>query len=399
MKIPRSVLIIPLLLLCCLVGGCRRAEKAFNRVVQENTDEAYTKFINDYAGTEWAGKARQEWETSSFHAAEGRGTVAAYGQFLAKFPASKLCDKARGAIESLDLESALQAGTVAALRSFLEKYPASANRPKAEARLQSKLYQEAISSKSVFNLQECLARYPDNAAAQEAREVMESAEFEAANRSHSVGLIEDALKKYPKSKLREEAFLNLGLFQGDEAKAKASLEAWSAEFPDSKFKGKALSRLAEIGLGGLERAPGRDQLNAFKANFPVESLPEGMRSRIGTIEKNLAQQELKAGRSLVVGGVKVKLFAASGDEFGPQGKLNAGWHAYRFNWKLEDADAKNSEQYDVEIVDARGKYLALPGLIEYLNSGNIVWTAIPDGERVFARLKSKTEVSESIELP
>jgi hypothetical protein len=143
----------------------------------------------------------------------------------------------------------------------------------------------------------------------------------------------------------------------DETKAKASFEAWAAEFPSSKFRGKAFSRLAEIGLRGLERKTSRGQLNVLRENFPVESPPEGMRSRIGTIEQNLTQQELNAGRSLMVGGVKMKLFAESIDELEPRGKLNAGWHAHRFHWELENADAKTSEAHDVEIVDASGEYL------------------------------------------
>lgn len=210
-----------------------RNSEAYKLALAEDTEEAYSSFLDSYPNASQAPDAERRRNEKAYERVKKDNTLAAYEDFIKRYPKAVQVDDAQNNIYKLALDAAVKKGKSSAIKAYMEKYPKSNLLFEARMQYEEKLYQEETASgdcKAYFNFAK---RYPDskwkNMALNEAAQ--------CASDANDIELIKYCYTNLPSEKKRTalKAYYNILASDGE----LITLTTFYEELPDDQ---KALIR-------------------------------------------------------------------------------------------------------------------------------------------------------------
>ena len=94
-------LLAELLILSFLLIGCSSAEKDYEKAQQENTAQAYEKFIKKHPQSNFVENAARTLDSLRFEMVKSKHSIEAYNEFVEKYPESNFVNEAKRNIDVL----------------------------------------------------------------------------------------------------------------------------------------------------------------------------------------------------------------------------------------------------------------------------------------------------------
>ncbi len=123
-------LIVPLLALVLAASAC----DTFPQVRQQDTIEAYEKYLAEHPDSNYAAEAKGRLETLMYEKAKTDQTLEAYDAYMKRFPNGMFAEKARNEREKFLWEWADETHTVEGWDRYLSEYPQHDAKKVREAR-------------------------------------------------------------------------------------------------------------------------------------------------------------------------------------------------------------------------------------------------------------------------
>jgi outer membrane protein assembly factor BamD (BamD/ComL family) len=94
-------LLAVLVILCFLLLACSSAEKDYEKAQQENTTQAYEKFIQKHPNSNFAENVVSTLDSLRFEIVKSKHSIEAYNEFVEKYPESNFLNEAKRNIDVL----------------------------------------------------------------------------------------------------------------------------------------------------------------------------------------------------------------------------------------------------------------------------------------------------------
>ena len=226
-------------------------ENAFQRAWESGQSEAWRAFLETYADSPRAERARKLLdETVAFETACNAESETGLREFLKAWPEGRHQLEAEIRLVSLKqrladdaFAQAVAADSYAALRDFLARFPASTHTEEAKQRAAERLaFETAAASATEEEWEQYLGKYPTDAHASQARarlEQLHAAEEEAYARAaeeRSAAAWEAFLAKFPHGKRNARAEMNrreAAAFEQAKSGGRAALQEFARRYPNS----------------------------------------------------------------------------------------------------------------------------------------------------------------------
>ena len=215
----------------CLIG-CATIQGDWRKAQEQDTINAYKRFLKEHPSTEFSDIAEQRIEEGDWRKAQEQDTIAAYSRFLKEHPNTEFSDTAKQRLgerwqllAESDWEKAKTTNTMKSYQQFVAKH-SSSSRPATRRLLDDAVdaimtldWESAKKTNLIKNYQQFLEMYPNrrysvlaNAAITQIEMQKEKEVYQAVVKSRSRTKLQAFLKMYPGSDYKEAVEKRLAEF-------------------------------------------------------------------------------------------------------------------------------------------------------------------------------------------
>lgn len=194
--------------------GCGPKSEAWLRAKQEDTPEAYRRFLHAEPGSKFADTAKQRMEKLDWEEAVLHQTAQSWDAYLLNHPTSDRADEARRNLEEARWKAAV-AGGKARLQIFLSNHPDSAHAPEAAQRLDDLDWEAARADDTAKSYGLYLEKHFSGAHADEARQFYVDRNWQTVIDADTYEAYVDFLMRFPDSRYASHAQQTLEDFRFD----------------------------------------------------------------------------------------------------------------------------------------------------------------------------------------
>lgn len=194
--------------------GCAPKSDAWVRAKNEDTAEAYRRFLRAEPGSKFADTAKDRMERLDWAEAERRDDARSWGAYLSNHPTASRAAEAQERLEESRWREAQQGGKPK-LQIFLTNHPDSKHAPEAERMLDDLAWEAARADDTAASYGLYLDKYFSGAHADEARQFYVDRNWQAVIDADTREAYVDFLQRFPDSRYTSFAEETLQSFQFD----------------------------------------------------------------------------------------------------------------------------------------------------------------------------------------
>jgi len=218
-----------------------------------NTVSAYENFLSHYSLMPliYKEKAISQKELVAFKTACEQNTEEAYIKFIAENPGATQITEAINRRNTAAYKTASTINTEESYQIFIDAYPTSKQVIDAINYRNTRAFEKAKAAGKAENLKVFIQKYPRANEINQAQELLYDLAFEDAKRVNNCKTYADYIKEFPESKHIDEV---AKLFEKQQFYESTSREQWYSyveymnKYPESKYIAQALDSIKELGM-------------------------------------------------------------------------------------------------------------------------------------------------------